>query len=107
MVYCLAVALYHDQNINSFLDEFPNVKNTLACIVRSFIKLLEPTNQVIEVHRNSIVRVLGTFLPKLADGWSPQQGPVFIFGSQVDTTAQRRFVIVTRRETLKCSNQGP
>ena len=77
MVYCLAVALYHDQNINSFFDEFPNVTNTLASIVRSFIKLLEPTNQVIEVHRNSTVRVLGTFLAKLADGWSLQQGAVF------------------------------
>ena len=157
------MTLYLDQDINSFLDKFTNVTNTLACIVRSFgnleyvrvlaavgvivgthiiepflsltsssvtdysklmeafpqlyrdlvevklellldlsspalkfvsperfksclypAELLEPTKQVIEVHRNSIVKVLGILLPKLADGWSLQRGAVFSFGPQAN-----------------------
>ena len=42
--------------------------------------LLEPTKQVIEANRSSIIKVLDILLLKLADGWSRQRGSVFNFG---------------------------
>jgi hypothetical protein len=55
MVYTGLISLYLDKHVSSFLSKFPNITNSLACIIRSFqeleyLRVLAAVIMIVGVH---------------------------------------------------------
>ena len=68
--------------------KFVSAERFKACLYPT--DLLEPTKNVIESNRNSVIQVLTILLPKLAAGWSRQRGASFEFGPEADNACSTR-----------------